>query len=133
MSRSFFALGLVVALTLLSGCSTHKHVVTIAPVTVSDITGRFTLTPNPPQAGDDLITATLIDSNGNPVNNATISAMATTTLTGNTGPIVSGRSDGNGIYRLPFTLPLTELYIVTITVQRTAKPDVVMKIGVEPQ
>jgi hypothetical protein len=101
-------------------------------VAVADLTATITPTPNPPQTGDNTLTLILKDSAGNLVPNANISATAVTKLTGNTGATESARSDGNGSYRVPIHTPVSELYFVTLTIQRTGRKDVVMKYGIKP-
>jgi len=118
---------------LVFGCSTHKHAIKQQTIAVADLKAVVWPEVNPPTIGDNTLDFTLTDSTGAPVPNANISAAAATPLTGSAGATESGRSTGNGSYRIPIHTPLTELYIVTITIQRTARSDVVMKYGIKPQ
>jgi hypothetical protein len=115
------------------GCSSHKHAVKPQTITVGDLTAVITPEINPPPVGDNTLDLTLTDSTGAPVPIANISATAITPLTGNTGETQSGRSTGNGNYRIPIRTPISDMYFVTITIERTGKSDVVMKYGIEPQ
>jgi hypothetical protein len=120
-------------LALASGCSSPKHVINPQTVKVADLKAVIAPEIDPPTIGDNTLDFYLTDSTGAGVPIANISATATTPLTGNTGATESGRSQGNGSYRIPIHTPLTELYIVTITIERTGKSDVVMKYGIKPQ
>jgi hypothetical protein len=124
---------LLIALLGASGCSTSHQPIPSKTVEVADLKATVIPEPNPPQTGDNVLDVNLADSSGNPVPNANITATAVTTLTGNTGATESARSAGNGAYRIPIHTPVSELYIVTMTVQRTGKKDVVMKYGIKPQ
>ncbi len=132
ISKAVIGLALV-GLVAVSGCSTSHEPVKAKTVEAGDLRATVIPEPNPPQSGDNVLNVTLADTTGNPVPNANIAATAVTTLTGNTGATESARSSGNGSYRIPIHTPVSELYIVTMTVQRTGKKDVVMKYGIKPQ
>ncbi|MDR3708251.1 MAG: hypothetical protein P4L33_08115 [Capsulimonadaceae bacterium] len=117
----------------LAGCSPAPPRIAPKTITVADLRAVVVPELNPPPVGDNTLDVTLSDVTGNGVPSANISALAATPLTGNTGATESGRSAGNGSYRIPIHTPLSEFYIVTFTIQRTGKPDVVMKYGIRPK
>ena len=120
-------------LALVSGCSSPRQTIPAQTITAGDLKAVVTPEINPPTIGDNTLDLNLTDSTGVGVPIANISATATTPLTGNTGATESGRSQGNGSYRIPIHTPLTEKYTVTITIERTGKSDVVMTYIIQPQ
>jgi hypothetical protein len=131
-ARDVFSIALAF-MVLIGGCSSPKHTIQAKTIAVADLKAVVLPEINPPTIGDNVLDLTLTDSAGAAVPVANISATAATPLTGNTGATESGRSAGNGAYRIPIHTPLTEMYIVTITIERTGKSDVVMKYGIKPQ
>lgn len=121
------------ALFLLGGCSSPRHTVAPQTISVGDLKAVVVPEINPPPVGDNYLDVVLTDARGIAVPAANISATAITPLTGNTGETESARSTGNGTYRIPIRTPVTELYVVSMTIQRTGKSDIVMKYGIKPQ
>ena len=93
-----------------------------------------TPTPNPPRPGENDLLVRLTTLKGDPIVDADVTATATTTLTGNTGNSQTGKSNGDGTYHVDkLVMPVSEVYTVKLSVQRTGKPKSDLSFQLTPQ
>ncbi len=74
-------------------------------------------------AGDNTLIVKLSnDHNSAPITDANVSAAPSNTLVGSQRP-ESGRAQGNGVYFVPIRFGVPDTYAVTVTIDRTGRPE----------
>ncbi|BDI30686.1 hypothetical protein CCAX7_27370 [Capsulimonas corticalis] len=129
--RSIFVLTLACA-ALLAGCSKPPADVARAEQTSGDLHVEFSTNPAPPHSGLDTIILTVTDAaSGAPVGDANITGSAAMVSPKMPGSSASGRSQGNGRYEIPLTLPVATKYEIKVHIERPQKPAVDVAFPIE--
>ena len=141
---SKFAIAVVAALILCSGCSSKSTKPQAQTVTVGDVTAVITPEPDPftpgsvhgvPDAGTDDLLIKLTDPTTNaPIVDAIVTVQAVTQLTGATGDTQTGKSNGDGSYHVDkLSMPVSEVYTLHMLVDRPGKQERKLDFTLTPQ